>query len=866
MKRILALLVATFLLLPTCFGISCFAEGEQRGIIYVATNGNDSAAGTMDAPLASLHGARDKIRALKASGISYPKGFVVYVRGGNYSFSESFVLTEEDSGTPEAPIVYRAYDNEKVTFSGGVAISGSQMTKLTDPALCERIVDTAARDKIYMIDLKSIGITDVGKPYWKGAYSYPSYFTNAGLVTKPKAPASELFFNGEAMTIARYPNSTNLAVNKVIDKGWSSDEPDGYEVGAPFTITVDDARIKQWSKAPADSILMFGFWRYDWADQTVPIHKIDSEKMEITSTIGSCFGVVPEKPFYVFNLIEELDRPGEYYLDTDNCVLYLYPPSDISNASITMSLLEDALIQFDGASNIEFKNFNVTATRNHAILMESGENNKISGCEISYTASQAVRIAGTNNGIIDSYVHDVEAGIYLIGGSLPNLIPGNCYAINNHIRDFSRLSKTYKPAIGFNGMGNIATNNKIHSSPHEAIAYSGASHKMMYNEIYDVLKETDDAGVIYGGLNWNGRGYEIKYNYIHDIGTSSDGTVGIHGVYGDGGQCELYIMGNVFENIAGNAIHLNGGRDTVALNNIVINCANGFSLNDTMVGLLASNSLETHHYKGLKEHSYVYNCTWKAAFPKLHAMLEMTDEEKVKPEGNIYANNLHVNTPTATKLVGSAVKYLDPERNLVVASDPGFYDIKNRNYTLKEDSEVFTKLPGFEAIPFTRMGMYDERAKVRVQDAVAMRIESPYAWVESEKVSIDEDPAVTPILRDGVTYIPLRFLAESLGAEVSFDDATSKITIATTTTSLELSSKSTGAVKNGENVTLSSAPIVIADRTMVPLREISELFDKSVFWRNSGFIAISDDPTLFDEETGTDEDIISYLAEAINIY
>lgn len=866
MRRFIAVLIAAVLLLGTTSVIS-YAESEDRCLIYVAADGSDSNEGTLNAPLATLKGARDKIRELKSSGANYAKGYVVNVRGGTYNFSEGLVLTEDDSGTETAPIIYRNYGEEKVTFAGGISISGSQFSKLADPEIQKRIIDSAARDKIYTLDLKALGITDLGEPYWPGAYSY-YYFAQAGLLEEPKAPGGELFFNGEVMHIARYPNDGYLNVAQVIDKGWANGSTT-VPIGTPFKIVVNDDRIAQWSQNPADSILMYGFWKYDWADQTVPIRSINVENNQIESAISGAFGVEAGKPFYVFDLIEELDQAGEYYIDRNSGILYLYPPSNIASANITMSIMEEPLIRLEDASNIQFKNFNVTATRNSAFVINGGQNNEISGCDISYTAKRAVQISGTNNGIVDSHIYEVNGGVLLSGGDIPALTPGNCYATNNHIERYSRITKTYLGGVDLGGVGNIISHNKIHNGPHLAIQFGGQSHKIMYNEIYDVVKSSDDAGAIYGGLDWVGRGHEIKYNYIHDLISDRPIDCGVGAIYLDGGQCELYMVGNVIENVNGSAFWINGGRDNVVINNIIVNCTQGLRGNDIMLDVMdainGNAGLGMYHEK-VDNSPYINSCIWQKTYPKLQEMLKLPDEEKCLPEGNVYANNLLYASKVAWLHGRNPLPYYDTSKNLLSTGDPGFYDLEGRDYTLKPDAAVFNELPGFKAVPFTRMGLSDERAEVRVQEAVIMQIGSPYSLVNGARTQIDENPQVKPILLDGVTYVPLRFLAESLGAEVSFDEATGKITIATNEISLELTIGSKTAVKNGEEVTLTSAPIVLEERTLVPLRSISELFEKSVFWHESGFISISDDPNLFDGENGTDDDIISYTNNKINIY
>ena len=103
-----------------------------------------------------------------------------------------------------------------------------------------------------------------------------------------------------------------------------------------------------------------------------------------------------------------------------------------------------------------------------------------------------------------------------------------------------------------------------------------------------------------------------------------------------------------------------------------------------------------------------------------------------------------------------------------------------------------------------------------------------------------------------------------MGAGVNFENGT--ITISDTAVNLEMKLNSTEAKKNGETLTLEKSPVVVEGRTMVPLRQVSELLDRQVFWDASGLIAISDDAALFDAEGGTDVPIIHFLREQLSYY
>ncbi len=863
MKKIITLLVMLGLVVSLLPNAVLAADGKM-GTVYVSTTGRDTAEGTIDAPLATFKAAQDKVRSMIASG-EYPKGITVFVRGGTYNFSEPFVLDERDSGTETAPIVWRNYGEEEVLITGGMSIAASKFTKVTDENILNRIVTASARNSVYSVNLSQFGIKDTGEPYLVGSSSYSDEWYG-DVVKKPKCPGMEVLFNGKAMTNARYPNSGYMTYNKIVKPSWNWDIPDEGSSYEPFSFTVSDERIKYWTEAPENSILMFGYWKWGWADQTIPLKSIDLKNKEITTAWASFYGAKDGQNFYVYNLLEELDSPGEYFIDRATNTLYINPPSDIKKADVKISFMDDNLITFNNVKNVTLKNLDITAVRGQAIVINGGENNLITGSEISYTAMRAVDIlGGKNNGIRDCYIHDVDGGIKMNGGDIVTLTPAGNYAINNHIENFARITPAYTAAVAVGGVGNIVKHNEMHGGRHLAISFGGQNTQILYNDIYDVLQETDDAGAVYGGLNWTSRGLDIKYNYIHDINSKSIGsTMGIYGIYGDGGQCGMNIVGNILEDIPGSGILVNGGHDNKVINNYLIgNTKPGIDVTEIMKYEPNVSNMKKHHHADLERNIAIMDSPqWKEQFPEFFELMKLTDAEKGIPSRNYVVNNIAVDCDLVTGVSLVAANCIDNET--VKPENAGFVDYSGGDFNMKEDSPLIAKMDGFKPIPFTRIGTYTDRALARVQDAILMSLGSYTSMVNGEIVNIDENPDVIPFAEDGRTYVPLRFLSESLGAAVDYTDGV--ITISTPTTSLVFTIDSLDAKKNGEAIKLEKPLVVRDNRTLIPLREVSELLGKQVYWNECGLIAISDNAELFDAEGGTDEDIIIFLNEKVKSY
>ena len=84
--------------------------------IFVAPNGDDANPGTPDKPLATLEGARLKVRQFKAANPGKP--IIVEFASGTYRFDKTVSFTKEDSGSKGAPVVYRGVYDGETRFTG----------------------------------------------------------------------------------------------------------------------------------------------------------------------------------------------------------------------------------------------------------------------------------------------------------------------------------------------------------------------------------------------------------------------------------------------------------------------------------------------------------------------------------------------------------------------------------------------------------------------------------------------------------------------------------------------------------------------------------------------------------------------------
>ncbi|MBE7043526.1 MAG: copper amine oxidase N-terminal domain-containing protein [Ruminococcaceae bacterium] len=160
---------------------------------------------------------------------------------------------------------------------------------------------------------------------------------------------------------------------------------------------------------------------------------------------------------------------------------------------------------------------------------------------------------------------------------------------------------------------------------------------------------------------------------------------------------------------------------------------------------------------------------------------------------------------------------------------------------------------------------YNDTVEKEKEKMIILLTECEYSYVFGEKVMIDPDDAwVVPTIENDRTLVPIRFISESLGAEVTWDPETSSVIITQEDTTIEMQLGKKEYTVNGEVKEMDAEATIIRDRTMVPLRVISETFGKNVFWDPKGLIIISDEAPVWDSVE--DEEIIDKIIEEIKLF
>ncbi len=720
---------------------------------YIAEDGNDNNPGTKAKPFATLTAARDAIRKLKVKAKTALR-ITVYIRGGIYELPDTLALNAQDSGSAAIPVRYCAYNGERVYITGGREINDKYIKRVTDKNILQRIISKQARSRVLEVNLRALGITDYGKMHARG-------------FRRPYGPAPmELFIDGRAMRLARWPNPGEplIPVGKVIDHGSYPRGGDYSNRGGKFHYAPD--RLSLWSHAR--DIWLSGFFGPGYADDTVKVASIDTKNKVITTAQATMYRYnsgASWQRWYALNLLEEIDQPCEYYIARDTGILYFYPPTgfDKTKSQLQVSMLDGPMIALEGANYIYFEGITFECTRGIGIYIERGQGNRITGCtlrnmgivavcmgrgteNLKHYAHQGIakpasrrlgswheciyanpifnRKAGKNQGLISCDIYGIGAGgISLSGGNRETLQSGGNFVLNCHIHNYNRLERSYKAGVNIDGVGNRIEHCLINDAPASAIYLHGNSHIIEYNEVYDVMMDGDDMGAFYMGRDPSEFGNIIRYNYFHNLGIGPTA----HGtwcIYYDDMACGTKAYGNVFYKAGRRGVfQVGGGKYNEIYNNIFVDCNLAIRIDNRGQGWSKSVLSAGGLFRKRLSLVHITKKPYSTAYPKL---AHYWQDNPALPADPVERNLI---VRCGRFFVGQE-KWGPVKDNFQTSDDPGFVDMADCDFTLKQDAMVYQKIKGFKPVPFAKMGLYTDRWRIHLPRRYGQRPVIDYSKVK----------------------------------------------------------------------------------------------------------------------------------------
>lgn len=308
---------------------------------YVSPNGSDENPGSRERPFASLTRARDAVRH---AGIAGRETVRVILADGMHLLDESFVLEPQDSGSRDAPVIYRARNEGRAIFSGARRIAGLQW-------------------EIYQGDIRQARLSE-------------------GLLRSCRFDA--LTVGDHKLHMARFPNFMGkgnfdgvTTLHQVNERARAYSDPTTGYLHALHKNRWGSVHYRITGRND-EGLVLSGGWQQNRHRQLNP----DNVMIE--------------------NIFEELDEPGEWFLDRDKGILYVWPMDgmDLESEPLYATHVRD-LISFNGSVEAPVRYVSIEGIEfrhAHRIALEPEANwEGLNRGDWSIMRSAAVMLTGTEN-------------------------------------------------------------------------------------------------------------------------------------------------------------------------------------------------------------------------------------------------------------------------------------------------------------------------------------------------------------------------------------------------------------------------------------------------------------------------------------
>jgi hypothetical protein len=544
--------------------------------LHVSPVGNDCWSGMLatpvpgddDGPLATLSGARDAIRRWRATG-GGTGGVTVQVQAGVYELSETLLFAPADSGTADAPVRYVAADGAAPVISGG--------RRITDWVETEH-----AGQRCWIAELPDVAA---------GRWNFTRLYVNHAARQRPRLPRTGFY------------HFTGLA--------GCSDSSDNWGQG-PDRANFASGEIRRWHNLEDVELTTYQLW-FDTHHRIKEIDEATGTVQFHAKSLGSLKDERGEfARYFVENVYEALDTPGQWYLDrAAGKLTYLPLPDERLETTVIIAPRLTELVRLQGeeggrVAHVHFEN--LTFAHQHwelppsvsgyiqaawgvpgAIILEGAEACVFHGCTVAHVNGYGIEVlaGSTGNVIAASVIHDAGGGGVKIGHE--QLLPHQSAVGEQMLGEVPPIATTvadctirdcghiYPSAIGI-WIGNSGWNRIVHNHIFNC-DYTGIScgwtwgygptrtvaNRIEHNHIHHINHReilSDNGGIYTLGIQ---PGTVLRGNVIHDISCYG---YGAWGIYPDEGSSEMRVEQNLVYGTKKASYSTHFGRDVLVQHNI----------------------------------------------------------------------------------------------------------------------------------------------------------------------------------------------------------------------------------------------------------------------------------------------------------
>lgn len=541
-------IVYALILVASCCNVGVASAPSVENGLFVAADGDDGQAGTRESPLRSLKRAQEVVRERLKEGID--RDITVTIRGGTYVLAEPLVFGWEDSAPQGHHVAYTAAPGEKVVISGGRPITGWRQAEEEWRAV----------------------VPEVRNGEW--------FFR-------------ELFAGGVRLARARAPNDGYFRVAKA-----GADDRTGF--------TFREGDLHAWRDVDQTELVFL----HDWSTSRVAVAAVDerSHLIRLAQSIGPSAPhyrishFEPHPRYFIENLHELLDAPGEWHLEGRTGTLTFLPHQGKTPETTTLiaprlhslvvvrgDLEGDRPVRGLRFSGLQFMHCGWRLPKGGyaagqacfhekrdgsgkpsaremmpaALTFDRAEDCVVEDCRLAHLGGCGIHFRRTcrNNRISNCTVQDVAGNGIMIGetitrGSDNDLVSRSNTVAGNTIQECGAV---YFGAVGiWVGIAADTTvaDNEVCNLPYTGISVGWSwntrptgcrGNVVEHNHIHHVMQTLSDGGGIYT----LGRqpGTVLRGNRIHDVPPNA-GRAESNGIFMDQGSDQILVEENTIYGIA----------------------------------------------------------------------------------------------------------------------------------------------------------------------------------------------------------------------------------------------------------------------------------------------------------------------------